>query len=83
MGKVYVARDTRLNRQVALKILHPSSEAASPLDSSERSSDGAARLLREAQSAAALEPPNVVTIYAAGEVSTDGTKCRSSRARKP
>ena len=75
MGKVYVARDTRLNRQVALKILHPASDAAGPSDGSERTIEGAARLLREAQSAAALEHPNVVTIYAVGQVGADGEKC--------
>jgi serine/threonine protein kinase len=68
MGQVYLARDTRLLRSVALKIVHPG-DASHP---SAQGSDGAARLLREAQSAAALEHPNVVTIYEVGEVHTDG-----------
>ncbi len=75
MGQVYLARDTRLNRQVALKVLHPEDEQTrgSPA-SDDRRSEGAARLLREAQSAAALEHANVVTIYEVGEVDEDGEK---------
>src|SRR5438552_3907530 len=68
MGQVYVARDTRLQRSVALKIVHPGEGASAGAEGSE----GAARLLREAQSAAALEHPNVVTIYEVGEVQTEG-----------
>ncbi len=75
MGQVYVARDTRLNRNVALKIMHPEADAPSPSGGNERRSEGAARLLREAQSAAALDHPNVVTIYEVGEVTEDGEKC--------
>jgi ABC-type branched-subunit amino acid transport system substrate-binding protein len=68
MGQVFAARDTRLERVVALKILQPSpdgSEAA-------RESTGAARLLREARSAASLEHPNVVVIYEIGSIRSDG-----------
>src|SRR6201987_5755390 len=57
MGEVYTARDTRLNRDVAVKIL-PASFAADP-----------ARLRRfeqEAQSIAALNPPNIVAIHDIG-----------------
>ena len=57
MGEVYKARDTRLNRDVAVKIL-PASFAADP-----------ARLRRfeqEAQSIAALNPPNIVAIHDIG-----------------
>ena len=54
MGEVYRARDTRLHRDVALKIL-PDVFALDP--------DRLARLEREAQVLAALNHPNVAAIY--------------------
>ena len=59
MGEVYRARDGRLERNVALKILAP------------RYADDDAfreRLLRESRLAASLDHPNVVPVYDAGEV---------------
>src|SRR5215472_3427799 len=64
MGEVYRARDTRLERDVALKILH-TSDASTALGESSR---GAARMLREARSAAALEHPNVIAVYDVGTI---------------
>ncbi len=58
MGVVYRGHDTLLNRPVALKVL----SKAGQLDSA-----GRARLLREAQAAAKLNHPNIVSIYDAGE----------------
>jgi eukaryotic-like serine/threonine-protein kinase len=58
MGEVYLAEDTRLHRRVALKLLPP--RAAED----ERSHK---RLLREAQAAAALDHPNICTVYDVGE----------------
>jgi tetratricopeptide (TPR) repeat protein/class 3 adenylate cyclase len=58
MGVVYRARDRRLERIVALKFLPPHL-------SSEESAK--ARFLVEAQAAAALDHPNVCTIYEVGE----------------
>jgi serine/threonine protein kinase len=54
MGEVYRARDTKLNRDVALKVL-PEAMAANP--------ERRARFAREAQAIAALNHPNIVTIH--------------------
>src|SRR5262245_46842093 len=54
MGEVYRARDTKLNRDVALKIL-PTSFASDP--------DRLARFQREAQVLASLNHPHIAAIY--------------------
>jgi len=58
MGEVYVARDTRLERRVAIKVL-----------AAELTTDSAhvARFQREAKAASALNNPNIVTVYDVGE----------------
>jgi serine/threonine protein kinase len=58
MGEVFAAEDARLHRRVALKIL-PGSLANDP--------SARQRFEREAQAVAALNHPNIVTIYAVEE----------------
>ena len=54
MGQVYLAEDTRLGRQVALKFLAPSLDMHA---------DARARLVREAQVAARLRSPHIAVAY--------------------
>ena len=63
MGEVYRARDTRLNRDVAIKVL-PELYAADP--------ERIARFHREAQAVAALNHGNIAAIYDVAEA--DGIK---------
>ena len=62
MGEVYRARDTRLDRKVALKVLSLGSVA---------DSERLARFAREARTGALLNHPNIVAVYDVG--SQEGT----------
>jgi eukaryotic-like serine/threonine-protein kinase len=59
MGIVYRARDRRLKRQIAIKILPPELAFRSEIRS---------RFLREAETAASLNHPNIVDIYTVDEL---------------
>ncbi|MGQ0537517.1 MAG: serine/threonine-protein kinase [Gemmatimonadaceae bacterium] len=58
MGIVYLARDRRLKRQVAIKLLPPELAFRSEIRT---------RFLREAETAAQLNHPNIVPIYSVDE----------------
>ena len=58
MGEIYRARDSRLDREVALKILNARLS---------QDPDAVDRFVREARAASALNHPNIVTIHETGE----------------
>jgi serine/threonine protein kinase len=60
MGVVYLARDTRLDRPVALKFVRTPSDPG-----------GARQLLREARAASALNHPGICTVHEVGESGSD------------
>ena len=61
MGEVFKAWDPRLERDVAIKLLHPEM-AADP--------DRQRRLLAEGRAASALNHPNILRVY---DADVDGT----------
>ena len=58
MGDVYLARDTKLGRKIALKVIRPSLA---------RSEKALRKFQKEAQLTARLNHPNIVTIHGVGE----------------
>lgn len=78
MGEVYLAEDTKLGRQVALKVL---------LSEVSGDKDRVGRFIREAKAASALNHPNILTVYEIGSsnglqyISTELIKGETLRAK--
>jgi serine/threonine protein kinase len=66
MGEVYKARDTRLDRTVAIKVL-PTELSADP--------ERRTRFEREARAIAALSHPHICTLHDIGEAIPSGPAC--------
>jgi len=62
MGAVYLARDPRINRAVALKVIPIEKEFED-----EELEEARLRFFREAESAGRLAHPNIITVYDCGE----------------
>ena len=78
MGEVYRARDTRLERDVAIKVLPPHLT---------HDADARERLRREALAAAALDHPFICKIFEIGDdddrTSSSWSTSRARRCRSP
>lgn len=83
MGEVYLAEDTRLHRQIALKVLTSQFET---------DSERIKRFKKEARAVSALNHPNIITIYAIEETEAgsfiateyiEGQTLRERIAQKP
>jgi serine/threonine-protein kinase len=61
MGTVYLGKDPKINREVAIKTLHYAGVEDDQLEEVKR------RFLQEAEAAGKLSHPNIMTIYDAGE----------------
>ena len=78
MGKVYLARDTQLDRKVALKLLSGKLT---------RNGEWLRRFVREARAISALNHPNIITVHDVGEfdghhyIATEHVEGQSLRAR--
>ncbi|HEX9131048.1 MAG TPA: protein kinase [Ktedonobacteraceae bacterium] len=70
MGEVYLAVDTLLHRQVAIKVIDTDTIRYAETGAAK---DAARLFLREAQAIAQLDQTNILPLYDSGEQSVDGT----------
>ncbi len=75
MGQVWLARDSHLDRKVAVKLLHPD-RAARPIPDSDNNGDGDGdevrrRFVRECRVTAQVDHPGLVTVHDAGRDGDD------------
>ena len=70
MGEVYLMQDMRVNRQVAIKVTR--AEGSEPYPESSAGSAASRLFQREARAIAALEHPNILTLYDFGEERREG-----------
>ena len=69
MGEVYLAVDTLLHRQVAIKVIDTDALRYAETDAAK---DAARLFLREAQAIAQLDQTNILPLYDSGEQIVDG-----------
>jgi eukaryotic-like serine/threonine-protein kinase len=69
MGEVYLAEDAKLNRRVAMKVIH--TDIVNYADD-EEAREAMRLFLREAQVVAKLDHPNILPLYDAGEKYVEG-----------
>ena len=70
MGKVYLAEDTRIGRQVAIKVIQPE---ASLYPDDETTSDAVRLFQREAQIIARFNHPHILPLFDFDKASSDGS----------
>jgi serine/threonine protein kinase len=69
MGEVYLAEDQRLNRQVAIKVIHTDLTYFANIEAIR---EDIRLFLREARAAAQLDHPHILPLYDSGEISING-----------
>ena len=71
MGEVYLAEDTRIQRQVAIKVIR---EEATPYPGAPVSTEAARLFQREMKAIAQLDHPSILPLFDFGEASVNRTK---------
>src|SRR5260370_37873512 len=70
MGQVYLAEDTRIQRQVAIKVIQTE---AQPYPGDEATREAVRLFHREAQTIARLNHPHILPLFDFDEASSDGS----------